>query len=40
MALVRRHFEIVAAYAPTRSPQVELGAAAAQIVRRVEGVTG
>jgi hypothetical protein len=40
MALARRCFEIQAAYVPTRSPQVELGAAAAQIVRRVEGVTG
>ena len=40
MALARRHFEILAAYVPTRSPQLELGAAAAQIVRRVEGVAG
>jgi hypothetical protein len=40
MSLARRHFEIEAAYVPTRSPNLELGAAAAQIVRRVEGVTG
>ncbi len=40
MALADRHFTIQAAYVPTRSPHVETGGAAAQIVRRVEGVAG
>ncbi|HEX2477365.1 MAG TPA: YiiX/YebB-like N1pC/P60 family cysteine hydrolase [Lacipirellulaceae bacterium] len=40
MALAGRHFTVQAAYVPTRSSHVEIGPAAAQIVRRVEGVTG
>ncbi len=37
MALAGRGFEVVAVYMPQRSPNLETGAAAAQIVRRVEG---
>jgi hypothetical protein len=40
MALAGRQFAIQAAYVPTRSPHVELGPGAAQIVRRVEGIAG
>jgi permuted papain-like amidase YaeF/Yiix C92 family enzyme len=38
MALAGRHFTVQAAYVPTRSPHVEIGPPAANIVRRVEGV--
>jgi hypothetical protein len=38
LALSGRHFQVQAAYVPMRSPRVETGAAAAEIVRRVEGV--
>jgi hypothetical protein len=40
MALAGRHFSVQAAYVPTRSPHLEIGPTAAQIVRRVEGVAG
>jgi uncharacterized protein YycO len=38
MALAGLHFEVVAVYATRHSPQIEIGLAAAEIVRRVEGV--
>ena len=37
MALKRRHFEVVAVYSPSHGLTVETGAAACQIVERVEG---
>lgn len=40
MALARRHFELVAVYSPAHSPKIELDSAAAEIVRRLEGVRG
>jgi hypothetical protein len=36
MALARRHFELLAVYSPAHAPSIQLGAAAEQIVRRVE----
>jgi Permuted papain-like amidase enzyme, YaeF/YiiX, C92 family len=39
MALARRHFDIRAAYVPTRSPRMETGTAAIEVVRRIEGLT-
>jgi hypothetical protein len=39
MALARRHFEPIAVYSPTHSPEIEFGPAAEEIINRAEGTS-